>query len=67
MKEDHQLASNKFWQKFWRFRSGKELLTTSGNIVGWGKEYLEDLLNPSDTPSVEEAEAEDSEVDSSIT
>ncbi|KAK3568142.1 hypothetical protein QTP86_031382, partial [Hemibagrus guttatus] len=33
---------------------------------GW-KEYFEDLLNPTDTPSVEEPEAEDSEVDSFIT
>ena len=30
-------------------------------------EYFEDLLNPTDTPSTEEAEAEDSEVDSFIT
>ncbi|KAK3542195.1 hypothetical protein QTP86_017365 [Hemibagrus guttatus] len=31
------------------------------------QEYFEDLLNPTDTPSVEEPEAEDSEVDSFIT
>ncbi|KAI3369633.1 hypothetical protein L3Q82_025343 [Scortum barcoo] len=34
------------------------------DIVGQWKEYIEDLLNPTDTPSTEEAEAEDSEVDS---
>ncbi|KAK3511695.1 hypothetical protein QTP70_014525, partial [Hemibagrus guttatus] len=36
-------------------------------IVGRWKEYFEDLLNPTDTPSVEEPEAKDSEVDSFIT
>ncbi|KAK3515201.1 hypothetical protein QTP70_010606 [Hemibagrus guttatus] len=30
------------------------------------KEYFKDLFNPTDTPSVEEAEAEDSEADSSV-
>ncbi|KAK3522624.1 hypothetical protein QTP86_028195 [Hemibagrus guttatus] len=37
-----------------------------GASEGW-KEYFEDLLNPTDMPSVEEPEAEDSEVDSFIT
>uniref|UniRef100_A0AAQ6IH68 Reverse transcriptase domain-containing protein n=1 Tax=Anabas testudineus TaxID=64144 RepID=A0AAQ6IH68_ANATE len=36
------------------------------DIVGRWKEYFEDLLNPVYTPSVEEAEAGDLEVDSSI-
>ncbi|KAK3532460.1 hypothetical protein QTP86_018448, partial [Hemibagrus guttatus] len=37
-----------------------------GGVRRW-KEYFEDLLNPTDTPSVEEPEAGDSEVDSFIT
>ncbi|KAI3368664.1 hypothetical protein L3Q82_025401 [Scortum barcoo] len=39
----------------------------SSDIVGRWKKYFEDLLNPTDLPSSEEAEAGDSEVDSSIT
>ncbi|KAI3368060.1 hypothetical protein L3Q82_026882, partial [Scortum barcoo] len=46
---------------------GGELLTSTGDIVGRWKKYFEDLLNPTDLPSNEEAEAGDSEVDSSIT
>ncbi|KAI3367323.1 hypothetical protein L3Q82_008366 [Scortum barcoo] len=77
MEEDYQLASKKFWQTVRRLRRGKqysantvysaggELLTSTADIVGQWKEYFEDLLNPTDTPSTEEAEAEDSEVDSS--
>ncbi|KAI3364547.1 hypothetical protein L3Q82_011336 [Scortum barcoo] len=42
-------------------------LTSTGDIVAWWKKYFEDLLNPTDLPSSEEAEAGDSEVDSSIT
>ncbi|KAK3554961.1 hypothetical protein QTP86_001863 [Hemibagrus guttatus] len=38
-----------------------------GILLDSGKKYFEDLLNPTDTPSVEEPEAEDSEVDSFIT
>ena len=49
------------------YSGGGELLTSTGDIVGWWKEYFKDLLNPTDTPSVEEAEAGDSEVDSFIT
>ncbi|KAI3377397.1 hypothetical protein L3Q82_008587, partial [Scortum barcoo] len=37
------------------------------DIVGRWKKYFEDLLNPTDLPSNEEAEDGDSEVDSSIT
>ncbi|KAK3549143.1 hypothetical protein QTP70_033348 [Hemibagrus guttatus] len=48
-------------------RGGGELLALTGDIVGRWKEYFEDLLNPTDTPSIEEPEAEDSEVDSFIT
>ncbi|KAI3367439.1 hypothetical protein L3Q82_026292, partial [Scortum barcoo] len=47
--------------------SGGELLTSTGDIVGRWKKYFEDLLNPTDLPSNEEAEAGVSEVDSSIT
>ncbi|KAK3569195.1 hypothetical protein QTP86_026474, partial [Hemibagrus guttatus] len=39
----------------------------TGDIVGQWKEYFENLLNPTDSPSVEEPEAKDSEVDSFIT
>lgn len=42
-------------------------MTSTGDIVGWGKECFEDLLNAKDTSSIEEAEAEGLEVDSSIT
>ncbi|KAI3353442.1 hypothetical protein L3Q82_019972 [Scortum barcoo] len=48
-------------------RAGGELLTLTGDIVGQWKKYFEDLLNPTDLPSNEEAEAGVSEVDSSIT
>ncbi|KAK3541730.1 hypothetical protein QTP86_002114 [Hemibagrus guttatus] len=79
MEKDYRTASGKFWQTVRRLRRGKqlsantvysgggELLASTGDIVGWWKEYFEDLLNPTDTPSVEEPEAEDSEVDSFIT
>ncbi|KAI3361957.1 hypothetical protein L3Q82_012310, partial [Scortum barcoo] len=46
---------------------GGELLTSTGDTVRQLKEYFKDLLNPTNTPSTEEAEAGDSEVDSSIT
>ncbi|KAI3353920.1 hypothetical protein L3Q82_005114 [Scortum barcoo] len=49
------------------YSAGGELLTLTGDIVGRWKKYFEDLLNPTDLPSTEEAEAGDSEVDSSIT
>lgn len=48
-------------------RCGWELSTSTGDVVGQWKEYLEDLLNPTAMSSTEEAEAGDSEVDSSIT
>ncbi|KAK3558768.1 hypothetical protein QTP86_028769 [Hemibagrus guttatus] len=79
MEKDYRTASGKFWQTVQRLRRGKqlcantvyggggELLVSTGDIVGRWKEYFEDLLNPTDTPSVEEPEAEDSEVDSFIT
>ncbi|KAI3353571.1 hypothetical protein L3Q82_020093, partial [Scortum barcoo] len=79
MEEDYRSASKRFWQTVRRLRRGKqysantvysaggELLTSTGDIVGQWKKYFEDLLNPTDLPSSEEAEAGDSEVDSSIT
>ncbi|KAI3376750.1 hypothetical protein L3Q82_000354 [Scortum barcoo] len=81
MEEDYRSASSKrFWQTVRRLRRGKqqysantvysaggELLTSTGDIVGRWKKYFEDLLNPTDLPSNEEAEAGVSEVDSSIT
>ncbi|KAK3547403.1 hypothetical protein QTP86_018910, partial [Hemibagrus guttatus] len=42
------------------WNGGGELLALTGDIVGRWKEYFEDLLNPTDTPSVEEPEVEDS-------
>ncbi|KAK3514344.1 hypothetical protein QTP70_015871, partial [Hemibagrus guttatus] len=79
MEKDYWTASGKFWQTIRCLRRGKqlsantvyggdgELLVSTGDIVGRWKEYFEDLLNPTDTPSVEEPEAGDSEVDSFIT
>ncbi|KAK3550042.1 hypothetical protein QTP86_018660 [Hemibagrus guttatus] len=72
MEKDYRTALGKFWQTI-RLRRGKqlstntvynvgrELLASTGDIVRWWKEYFEDLLNPTDTPSVEEPEPEDSE------
>ncbi|KAK3548428.1 hypothetical protein QTP70_012986 [Hemibagrus guttatus] len=79
MEKEYRTASGKFWKTVRRLRKGKqlsantvyggggELLVSTGDIVGRWKEYFEDLLNPTDTPSVEEPEAEDSEIDSFIT
>uniref|UniRef100_A0A8C6S4J5 Reverse transcriptase domain-containing protein n=1 Tax=Neogobius melanostomus TaxID=47308 RepID=A0A8C6S4J5_9GOBI len=79
MEEDYRSASKRFWQTIRRLRRGKqcftntvysaggELLTSTGDVVGWWKEYFEDLLNPTVTSSDEEAEAGDSEGGSSIT
>ncbi|KAK3529813.1 hypothetical protein QTP86_006010 [Hemibagrus guttatus] len=73
MEKDYWTASGKFWQTVRRLRRGKqlsantvyggdgELLASTGDIVGRWKEYFEDLLNPTDTPSVEVPEAGDSE------
>ncbi|KAI3352928.1 hypothetical protein L3Q82_019491 [Scortum barcoo] len=55
-------AKTRVWEEF-----GGELLTSTGDIVGRWKKYFEDLLNPTDLPSNEEAEAGVSEVDLSIT
>ncbi|KAK3507545.1 hypothetical protein QTP70_028447, partial [Hemibagrus guttatus] len=73
MEKDYQMALGKFWQTVRHLRrdkqlfantvygGGGELLVSTGDIVGRWKEYFEDLLNPTDTPSVEEPEAENSE------
>ncbi|KAI3373906.1 hypothetical protein L3Q82_022473 [Scortum barcoo] len=44
------------------YSAGGELLTSSGDIIGRWKKYFEDLLNPTDLPSTEEAEAGDSSI-----
>ncbi|KAI3376944.1 hypothetical protein L3Q82_000185 [Scortum barcoo] len=75
MEEDYRSASKRFWQTVRRLRKGKqysantvysaggELLTSTEDIVGRWRKYFEDLLNPTDLPSNEEAEADgDSEV-----
>ncbi|KAK3571287.1 hypothetical protein QTP86_005927 [Hemibagrus guttatus] len=79
MEKDYRTASGKFWQTVRHLRRSKqlsantvysgggELLASTRDIVGWWKEYFEGLLNPTDTPSVEEPESKDSEVDSFIT
>ncbi|KAK3507921.1 hypothetical protein QTP70_003371, partial [Hemibagrus guttatus] len=60
-KRGKQLSANTVYS------GGGELLASTGDIVGRWKEYFEDLLDPTDTPSIEEPEAEDSEIDSFIT
>ncbi|KAI3354213.1 hypothetical protein L3Q82_018753 [Scortum barcoo] len=64
-------AKTRVWEEFGEAMEedylGGELLTSTGDIVGRWKKYFEDLLNPTDLPSNEEAEAGVSEVDSSIT
>ncbi|KAI3368076.1 hypothetical protein L3Q82_026899, partial [Scortum barcoo] len=82
MEEDYRSASKRFWQTVRRLRRGKQYSANTVYSAGWGavdlnwgdivgrwKKYFEDLLNPNptDLPSNEEAEAGDSEVDSSIT
>uniref|UniRef100_A0A6Q2YL25 CARD domain-containing protein n=1 Tax=Esox lucius TaxID=8010 RepID=A0A6Q2YL25_ESOLU len=79
MEKDYRLASKRFWQTVRCLRRGKQcrtnavysgggqLLTSTGDVVGRWKEYFKDLLNPAVTSSIEDAEAEGSEVDSSIT
>ena len=75
MEKDFWLASRKFCQTVWRLRKGKqglaqavfsrgrELLTRTGDIVG---RWKEELLNLTNTSSVEEADSEDSGEVSSI-
>ncbi|KAI3364680.1 hypothetical protein L3Q82_011453 [Scortum barcoo] len=77
MEEDYRSASKRFWQTVQRLRRGKQYSANTVYSAGWGavdlsteghcrtewKKYFEDLLNPTDLPSSEEAEAGDSEVD----
>ncbi|KAI3356640.1 hypothetical protein L3Q82_017838 [Scortum barcoo] len=81
--EDYRSASKRFWQTvqapqkggsstlptLFTVQCGWGAVDSTGDIVGRWKKYFEDLLNPTDLPSTssEEAEAGDSEVDSSIT
>lgn len=70
---DRRSASSTSWQTMLHLRRNKpcssstdysgrrELLTSTGDIVRQGEEN-KDLLSPSDTPSIEAAEAADSEV-----
>lgn len=46
---------------------GRVLLTSTGDIIGWWKEYFEEFVKPVVMPSTEEVEAGDSEEDSAIT
>ena len=39
------------------YSQGGGLLTLMGDVIGRWKEYLEDLLNPTNTSSTEEAES----------
>ncbi|KAL7874956.1 hypothetical protein SRHO_G00059260 [Serrasalmus rhombeus] len=43
------------------------MLTSTGDVIGWWKEYFEDLLHPIDTFSSEEAESGDTGIGLSIT
>ena len=58
MEEDYRSAMMKFWQTIQClntvYSGGGELLISTRDIVGWWKEYFEDLLK---TPSIKEAEA----------
>ena len=71
MEEDYRSAPKRFWQTVRRLRGGRQqlahtvysgdgrLLTSTGEIVGRWKEYFEELLNPTNTYSVEETEPGD--------
>ncbi|TWW81631.1 hypothetical protein D4764_01G0014460 [Takifugu flavidus] len=60
-------AADRFWTTIWHPRKGKQctvnavysgdgvLLTSTRDVVDRWKEYFEDLLNPTNTPSNEEA------------
>ncbi|KAI3358693.1 hypothetical protein L3Q82_015103 [Scortum barcoo] len=76
MEEDYRSASKRFWQTvIGASRRGKQYSANTVYSAGWGavdldwghcrtvEEILQDLLNPTDLPSNEEAEAGVSEVD----
>ncbi|TWW52999.1 R2DM Retrovirus-related Pol polyprotein from type II retrotransposable element, partial [Takifugu flavidus] len=66
MENDFRTASKRFWTTIRRLRKGKQctvntvysgdgvLLTSTRDVVDRWKEYFEDLLNPTNTPSSEE-------------
>ncbi|XP_014832063.1 PREDICTED: uncharacterized protein LOC106910031 [Poecilia mexicana] len=72
MEKDFRTALRRFWSTIRHLRRGKQcstnsfycgdgvLLTLTRDVVGRWAEYFEDLLNPTNMPSVEEAEPEDS-------
>ena len=78
MENDFQTAWKRFWTTIWRLRRGKQcivntvyggggaLLTSTWDVVDRWKEYFEDLLNPTDTPSGKKAGPGDSGVGSPI-
>uniref|UniRef100_A0A3P9PV83 Reverse transcriptase domain-containing protein n=1 Tax=Poecilia reticulata TaxID=8081 RepID=A0A3P9PV83_POERE len=78
METDFRTASRRFWSTIRRLRRGKQcstntvysgdgaLLTSTRDVVGRWAEYFEDLLNPTNMPSVEEAEHGDSGLGSPI-
>ncbi|TWW77679.1 hypothetical protein D4764_12G0010690 [Takifugu flavidus] len=67
IKNDFWTASKRFWTTIRRLRKGKQctvntvysgdgvLLTSTRDVVDRWKEYFEDLLNPTNAPSSEEA------------
>ena len=78
MENDFRTASKRFWTTIRHLRRGKQysvntvyggdggLLTSTRDVVDRWKEYFEDLLNPTDTPSVGEAGSGDPGVGSCI-
>ncbi|KAM4534591.1 uncharacterized protein V3H82_024506 [Fundulus diaphanus] len=72
MEKDFRTASKRFWSTIRRLRRGKQcstntvysgggvLRTSTRDVVRRWAEYFEDLLNPTNTSSIEEAEPEDS-------
>ncbi|XP_061740413.1 uncharacterized protein LOC133541215 [Nerophis ophidion] len=78
MENDLRTASKRFWTTVRRLRKGKQctfntvygadgvLLTSTADVVDRWKEYFEDLLNPTNTSSYEEAVPGESVVDSPI-
>ena len=79
MERDYRSASKRFWSTIRRLRRGKqcstntvyggdgELLTSTRDVVRRWQEYFEDLLNPTNMPSHEEAETGGPGVGSPIT
>ncbi|TWW77636.1 R2 Retrovirus-related Pol polyprotein from type I retrotransposable element [Takifugu flavidus] len=78
MENDFRTASKRFWTTIRRLRRGKQctvntvysgdgvLLTSTRDVVDRWKEYFEDLLNPTNTPSSKEVGPGDLEMGSHI-